>query len=415
MAAGQLDQAPRRRQRSGRRGGVPVFAALARDQRRCHRRRRWRAAQHPLLADSVREVHDAMNEHGWLAALVVVALAQRGAQARSDAHRDRRNRAEPPPASGARPAVAYEQLAGRAFGELDPSLPGNAIIQDIELAKDADGKVRYVASFVVYKPVDASKASGLMWHDVPNRGRVVPVGAAGACSRATSCWPAPGRATTPAPPRCGPTASGRRHAVPAVAGGARTRTARAITGEVFGAHRQSLRPGSQPLMVQTNPVPYKPVSPRHQQGTLVSRARRNPARRGHRRGRRSRRPTGPGRAAMPSTPFPGTPDATQICLKNGFDADAAVPGGVHRGRPVCARHRLRGLARRRRVLQERAGRRPRHAQPDRRAGHAQHHARHLAVGQLPARLAAPGLQPRAKPARRCTTACGRSSRAGASR
>src|SRR6185436_16305720 len=76
------------------------------------------------------------------------------------------------PADGPAPAIAYEQIAGRAFGELDPKLPGNAIIQDIELAKDADGKVRYVASFVIYKPVDMSKASGLMWHEVPNRGRV---------------------------------------------------------------------------------------------------------------------------------------------------------------------------------------------------------------------------------------------------
>ena len=71
-------------------------------------------------------------------------------------------------------AVAYEQVAGRAFGELDPKLPGNAIIQDIELAKDTDGKVRYVASFVIFKPVDMGKASGLLWHDVPNRGRVFP-------------------------------------------------------------------------------------------------------------------------------------------------------------------------------------------------------------------------------------------------
>jgi hypothetical protein len=80
---------------------------------------------------------------------------------------------EPAPASGARPAIAYEQIAGRAFGELDPTLPGNAIIQDIELAKDAGGLVRYVASFVIYKPVDMAKASGLLWHEVPNRGRHV--------------------------------------------------------------------------------------------------------------------------------------------------------------------------------------------------------------------------------------------------
>ena len=70
--------------------------------------------------------------------------------------------------------TAYEQVTGRAFGELDPALPMNAIIQDIELAKMADGKVRYVATFVIYKPVDMKKASGLLWHDVPNRGRVFP-------------------------------------------------------------------------------------------------------------------------------------------------------------------------------------------------------------------------------------------------
>ena len=40
--------------------------------------------------------------------------------------------------------IAFEQIAGRAFGELDPKLPVNALIQDIELAKEADGKVRYV-------------------------------------------------------------------------------------------------------------------------------------------------------------------------------------------------------------------------------------------------------------------------------
>ena len=52
--------------------------------------------------------------------------------------------------------------------------PLNAIIQDIGLGKDADGKVRYVASFVLTKPVDMTKASGMMWHDVPNRGRPSP-------------------------------------------------------------------------------------------------------------------------------------------------------------------------------------------------------------------------------------------------
>jgi len=64
-------------------------------------------------------------------------------------------------------AGAYETIAGRAFGELDPRHDRNAIIQDIELARDADGKVRYVATFFLVKPVDMVKSSGLLWHDVP--------------------------------------------------------------------------------------------------------------------------------------------------------------------------------------------------------------------------------------------------------
>ena len=66
--------------------------------------------------------------------------------------------------------IDTEQIAGRAFGEIDPNQKQNAIINDINLVKDKDGKVRYVATFVITKPVDAKNASGLMWHEVPNRG-----------------------------------------------------------------------------------------------------------------------------------------------------------------------------------------------------------------------------------------------------
>src|SRR5678815_4714666 len=41
---------------------------------------------------------------------------------------------------------------------------------DIQLGKDADGKVRYETSFTITKPVDMAMASGFLWHDVPNRG-----------------------------------------------------------------------------------------------------------------------------------------------------------------------------------------------------------------------------------------------------
>src|SRR6202043_4215122 len=77
-------------------------------------------------------------------------------------------------------AGPYETLAGRAFGELDPNDPHNAIIQDIKLApRNARGMVEYTASFQVVKPLDMSKSSRLMWHDVPNRARRVAIGPAG--------------------------------------------------------------------------------------------------------------------------------------------------------------------------------------------------------------------------------------------
>src|SRR5439155_24340048 len=60
---------------------------------------------------------------------------------------------------------------------LDPSDPLNAIIQDISLGADPDGKVRYVASFVLTLPTDLAQASGMLWHDVPNRGTPITIGA----------------------------------------------------------------------------------------------------------------------------------------------------------------------------------------------------------------------------------------------
>src|SRR4026209_1294667 len=65
----------------------------------------------------------------------------------------------------------YETIAGRAFGELDPKDPRNAIITDLHFApRNARGRVEYTATFFIVKPIDMSKSSDLLWHDVPNRG-----------------------------------------------------------------------------------------------------------------------------------------------------------------------------------------------------------------------------------------------------
>src|SRR5215471_9954238 len=74
-------------------------------------------------------------------------------------------------------AGPYETLAGHAFGELDPDDPHNAVIQDIKLApRNARGIVEYTASFQLTKPIDMSRSSQLMWHDVPNRSGRITIG-----------------------------------------------------------------------------------------------------------------------------------------------------------------------------------------------------------------------------------------------
>lgn len=221
-----------------------------------------------------------------------------------------------PPAGTPAPAIPYEQVAGRAFGELDPALPGNAIIQDIALAKEADGRVRYVATFVIYKPVDPARASGLMWHDVPNRGRVfamAPQEQALGDIMLASAWQGDNAGQTAVRDKA--TANGLQWLKVPVARGA---GGAPVTGEVLGRIVNRSGPASQPLLVQTNPVPYKPVSLDTSKARLVSRG-------------------GEGMHGQvideveiaagdwawakcdAANPFPGTPDPTQICLKKGFD------------------------------------------------------------------------------------------------
>jgi Alpha/beta hydrolase domain len=223
----------------------------------------------------------------------------------------------PIPAGAAADTRAYEQVSGRAFGELDPKLPGNAIIQDIELAKDADGKVRYTASFLILRPADPAQASGLMWHDVPNRGRVYPFApqerAAGDIMLA-SAWQGDNSGATAVRDKA--SAAGMQFLrVPVARGPGGT----PITGEVLGRIVNRSGPASQGLQVQTNPVPYQPQSLDTTKAKLVSRGGEN--QRGEVTDERAIAADDWAWAKCDAAnPFPGTPDATQICLKDGFDA-----------------------------------------------------------------------------------------------
>ncbi len=64
----------------------------------------------------------------------------------------------------------YEKLVGKAFGEVDPTDPMNAVITDLGLAKDPDGKVRYSFDFYILKPIDLSKGAHRVMYEPPNRG-----------------------------------------------------------------------------------------------------------------------------------------------------------------------------------------------------------------------------------------------------
>src|SRR5262249_141821 len=67
----------------------------------------------------------------------------------------------------------YQKLTAHYFGQLDPKLPLNAIITDLELApRNAPGMVEYSGTFTIIKPADMSKVSGVLLYFVPNRGRI---------------------------------------------------------------------------------------------------------------------------------------------------------------------------------------------------------------------------------------------------
>ena len=227
-----------------------------------------------------------------------------------------------PLATASGQTIAYQQISGRAFGELDPLDPLNAVIQDIELGKDTDGKLRYTASFVLTRPADMAQASALLWHDVPNRGGSITITVAernfGDIGLA-SAWQGDNaaiNASNGTAVRANMLVNGRHWLQLPIARNADGST---VTGDVFGRIVNRSGPGSQPLIVQTNPVPYRPLTLDTTQARLVTRT--GELQDGTPIGEAVVAPADWAWASCSATnPFPGTPDATQICVRGGFDA-----------------------------------------------------------------------------------------------
>ena len=221
-------------------------------------------------------------------------------------------------ASGAAPA--YKRVIGRAFGSLDPSLPVNAIITDIRLAtpKNADGTVPYMTTFQLVYPADGN-SSGLMWHDVPNRGGRITINAdlrAGRDIGLSSGW------------------QGENAGIDGVGGVAqvagrewvqvpfaRNDDGTPVRGRVMGRIINASGPNSSRMIVHSNQVPYVPVDLNNPADTLT--VIDSETIDGHT-GATHLVPRGDwafARCGGANPPFPGTPDARQICVRGGFIPD----------------------------------------------------------------------------------------------
>jgi hypothetical protein len=172
----------------------------------------------------------------------------------------------------------YEQLTGRAFGELDANDPHNALITDLALA-GSNGKATYVASFRIRKPKDGP-FSGVMWHDVPNRGGDVgfPTDSfAGGDVQLLSGWqgdnaggtavPANAACLPPYTAGCATPAFNNHYVMTPVVQGLKGMVLGRIVNKPFGpptnangTPNQNANATNQPLNVMGNPIPYFPAN-----------------------------------------------------------------------------------------------------------------------------------------------------------
>ena len=232
-------------------------------------------------------------------------------------------------ASVAGAPIPYTTYKGRVFGELDPADAHNTVIQDIGLAPlDSNAKVPYIATFQITTPTTPSNANGLLVYEVSNRGgNAIPAGSSitSGVTYLQSGWQGDllAHCTTPYP--CvSLTAPYTGYAGTTAVRSSRCRwrrtMARPITGPVYG-HIANATGNTNQMIIETTPVPYQPVSLTDpSQSTFWSLA--------------SQTVTGVDGPKTPlvlgtdwtwancaTTPFPGTPDPTRICLKNGFNSN----------------------------------------------------------------------------------------------
>src|SRR5437667_6543032 len=250
-----------------------------------------------------------------LAACLAAAFAVWGPSADARVTKIGIDRAATPLAGDA----TYETITGRAFGELDPMDSHNSIITDITLApRNANGMVEYIATFFIVKPVDMSKSSGLLWHDVPNRAGRITISSdlrAQGDIGISSGWQGDNAGATALPAN----ASSPTPVTPDANEWVRTPVLTGTTGMIMGRIVNRTGPGAQPLNVMGNPIPYFPATDQSN-ATLTTHTKETVNGQitvGEVIPNSDWKFCGGGTFAAPT---PVTTLPVQLCLKNGYDA-----------------------------------------------------------------------------------------------
>jgi Alpha/beta hydrolase domain len=217
-------------------------------------------------------------------------------------------------------AGAYEQLDGTVTGEIDPDLPGNRIIQDIERAKRnlRTGNVDYTMTFSLLKPVDLTKSNHTLIYDVVNRGNKL----------ITSFLNVGISATNPAGDGFlqkqgfillwsgwqGDSLAGGGRQVMTNVPVAQHKDGSSITGEVRQEYTPAAAVPSEPLAGNALTAPIETVTLDNSTATLTRRIHWNDPKELIPRSQWTF-------ADCTTVPFPGAPSTTHVCLQGGFDTN----------------------------------------------------------------------------------------------
>ena len=200
----------------------------------------------------------------------------------------------------------YERVYGRAYGELNPNDSHNTIITDLKLApKNANGMVEYNMTFSMQKPIDMSKASGVLFYSVVNRGNGAATASPDGHVSVVSGWQGDVL----------PTASNQTMQLPI----AKNPDGSRISGP-FVTRWMATSGNTAQIIIPRGAVTIYPTTSMDTKNFLFN-SIGSETETGVQGDVKPIAPSDWAFADCSKVPFPGTPDPTRVCLKNGFDRD----------------------------------------------------------------------------------------------